>query len=101
MSEQNDDCMELVLDIAQDNRNAVEFAPNGIGVSVVMVPGTETDQRMVIKSSVSVADVERILMSALAALEINWEDGSFEEAGEDPASRDSRMRNRIWAPWAP
>ena len=98
---QEDERMELVLDVAADNRNAVEFAPLGVGVAVVMAPGTDAPQRMTIKASVSVADVERLLMSALAALEINWADGAFEEAGEDPATRDPRMRDRTWAPWSP
>ncbi|UVF61428.1 hypothetical protein SEA_DALANDE_14 [Gordonia phage DalanDe] len=100
MAEDDEQNMELVLDISQDNRANVEFAPQGVGVTVKMVPGQDCDQRMVIVSGVSVADVERLLMSALSALEINWQDGSFEEAGEDPATRDPRLQNRTWLPWA-
>lgn len=97
----DDERMELVFDIDQDNRANVEFAPQGVGATVVLMDGVETEKRMVIRAGVSVADVERLLMSALSAIELNWQDGAFEEAGEDKETRDPRMLDRTWSPWSP
>lgn len=88
--------IEVVYDIDPENTS---LFPLGTGVTITVVPGEKVPHRLAVISSISAADTERVLMSALAAVAKTWDTGVFEANGDDPVTRDQRMTDRTWKPW--
>lgn len=76
-----------------------ELDPDVYEVRVVVTAGDDTASPTVsLIGNASVPDMERIMASALEALD-NWWAVEAKGAGIDPAQRDPAFQNQVWTPF--